>query len=1298
MKKVLNVSGLTVLIMSVLPCYSVFASGEIAAPGGHNANLSYWFKANQGVNAGDLVDGELIDKWQDFSGNERHAYGDAINKSRPSLQRNVRNFNPVVKFSGQESLLATFKGLAGSSYPRSIFVVATSSGQSMEPRYLFGAGTFGGGDAPSYDFGQMPESTDAILTSRGSGPEVIVEGLWQGDDAKLFFLGAKEQRLFLSKNSGSLFQDKGYHNTLFTPHFVIGNTSKGGDGNAYGYMWHGELAELIYFREYLSDSERAKVESYLYLKYGVHPERTLRASNGVALWDPVLNAEYHHHVAGIGRDDASAFMQKQSRSDTGRLLTIGLGGIAQDNAENSHQFQHDGDYLIWGHNAGDHQMVTKAGPENAPFLYGKRWKIAEWQASSLNTDSVVNVSVGVDRAKGGLVLPDDAYALLIDRDGDGDFSNAVAVTAGSTDGEGRLVFDGVHLNHNELMTLADVDADGDGIPSVVETGDSYQNPRDSDQDGTPDLKDKDSDNDTVPDAYEAGNEPLQPQDTDNDGTPDYLDLDSDGDGLPDADEDYDQDGLTNQLEARLDLDFLQKDTDQDGVLDEDEDSDADGISNKGELALGLKPDQVDTDGDGVSDGDEDSDEDGIKNKQEVEMGLNPGTQDSDDDGVLDGEEDTDNDGITNQLEISVGLDPNQLDSDGDGTKDIDEDTDGDGLRNGQEIELGTDIGNRDDGIIDTDNDGLANGVELALGLDPNNADTDGNGITDGMEDPDGDGLTHQQEVTLGTDLFKADSDGDGIDDMTEVRDPDNPVDTDYDGIPDYRDDDSDGDGIPNSEEIALKNGKPRDTDRSGIPDYLDRDSDNDGIWDKVEQGVLDTDGDSVLNVIDLDSDNDGISDRMETAADTDKDGTPNYLDRDVDNDGIYDLVELFGRVVRSDPLDKNHDGMIDDQLVGRNGMIDQLEVYFEANEYQQKPVDSDQDGVADYLDRDSDNDGLFDVFEANHPDRDMDGAIDLAPSTVMAVNNVSRGGINGDGDKWSDYLDLDSDNDGISDLLESGGDDVNNDGRIDDYQDVNGDGIDDSLNFAPMKAQDHDADLIFNHRDRDSDNDGLSDLYESGGQDLNWDGVLDTIHHPNTPAALIGAVRQSDEDGIPDYLDLDSDNDGITDATEVGGRDEDGNGWRDGIQDLDKDNVPDVVDASVLGEVDADGDQIVDVADMDVMQTVDTDKDNIIDSLDPDANGDGLLDRVVGFAPPHLDVDNDGKLDVVDPVAGNEVTDPPKDNATDTSDNKDTGSEAPTVATTAVSSGGGVIGWSWLTLLLGLVGVRRQRRNAGRRC
>jgi hypothetical protein len=76
--------------------------------------------------------------------------------------------------------------------------------------------------------------------------------------------------------------------------------------------------------------------------------------------------------------------------------------------------------------------------------------------------------------------------------------------------------------------------------------------------------------------------------------------------------------------------------------------------------------------------------------------------------------------------------------------------------------------------------------------------------------------------------------------------------------------DEDGDTISNGDEGCECN---LDTDNDGIPNYMDRDSDGDGWNDEYEAGdaytetpPVDTDGDGIPDFLDMDSDNDGVID------------------------------------------------------------------------------------------------------------------------------------------------------------------------------------------------------------------------------------------------------------------------------------------------------------------------------------------------------------------------------------------------------------------------------------------------------
>jgi hypothetical protein len=160
-------------------------------------------------------------------------------------------------------------------------------------------------------------------------------------------------------------------------------------------------------------------------------------------------------------------------------------------------------------------------------------------------------------------------------------------------------------------------------------------------------------------------------------------------------------------------------------------------------------------------------------------------------------------------------------------------------------------------------------------------DADGDSILNGdeaisgYEDADEDGLPNYLDL---------DSDGDGISDVVEAGDDDPatpPVDNDGDGLPDFVDQDSDSDGIPDSLEGT------DDPDGDGAPNCLDQDSDGDGILDSVE-GTGDPDGDGLPNYLDEDADGDCIPDAVEGTGDPDGDGVPNYLDEDSNGDGVPD--------------------------------------------------------------------------------------------------------------------------------------------------------------------------------------------------------------------------------------------------------------------------------------------------------------------------------------------------------------------------------------------------------------------------
>jgi gliding motility-associated-like protein len=168
-------------------------------------------------------------------------------------------------------------------------------------------------------------------------------------------------------------------------------------------------------------------------------------------------------------------------------------------------------------------------------------------------------------------------------------------------------------------------------------------------------------------------------------------------------------------------------------------------------------------------------------------------------------------------------------------------------------------------------------------------------------------------------------------------------------------------------------------------------------------------------------------------------------------------------------------------------------------------INSDLDTVPDHLDLDTDNDGIPDFIEAQGKgfktytgiDTNHDGLDDAFEPGLQKINTDKD--VNGTAYFVMDVLDLDSDNDGIYDLTESGSNapDINKDGIIDGLAAGFGaNGLYDALETVPDSGKlnynlaDTDGNGDFNYIDLDSDNDLCNDVIEAGFTDPNFDGQL----------------------------------------------------------------------------------------------------------------------------------------------------------------------------------------------------------------
>jgi len=232
--------------------------------------------------------------------------------------------------------------------------------------------------------------------------------------------------------------------------------------------------------------------------------------------------------------------------------------------------------------------------------------------------------------------------------------------------------------------------------------------------------------------------------------------------------------------------------------------------------------------------------------------------------------------------------------------------------------------------------------------------------------------------------------------------------------------DCDGDGILNAQELNIPTVRTDgmislDSDQDGIPNFRDEDDDNDSVPTALEislLGFVDTDGDGKPNHLDPDDDNDGIPTALEVLLGS------NYLSIDSDGDGVTDGQELQDgtginderSLVRNNQTIASNKALWDQKDFDGDGILNGFEIL----------GDSDKDKTPDYLDADDDGDGLPTKEEQADPngdgnpsdayDADNDGLADYldsnsyTPSARVAEDIEVYNALSPNGDGYNDVF------------------------------------------------------------------------------------------------------------------------------------------------------------------------------------------------------------------------------------------------------------------------------------------------------
>jgi hypothetical protein len=385
---------------------------------------------------------------------------------------------------------------------------------------------------------------------------------------------------------------------------------------------------------------------------------------------------------------------------------------------------------------------------------------------------------------------------------------------------------------------------------------------------------------------------------------------------------------------------------------------------------------------------------------------------------------------------------------------------------------------------DDDKDGVANGLDNCPQVE--NADQ-----LDSDKDGIGDVCDNCFRVANSDQL---DSNGNGKGDECDPSD-----------VQVFPNDDSDGDGVPNTIDLCVWVADPlnKDTDRDGIGDVCDNcrelanvhqtDLNNDGTGDDCAEGYnggdfTDTDADTIIDA----------SDNCKTVANTDQ--------ADQDKDRIGDICDNCPSVANWKQVDSDN-----------NGTGDACEGL-----YTSPDADDDMDGV------DNKFDNCPKVANANQADKDGDKIGDVCDNCIDVANFDQagpRGSNTGDACKPTAAND---DDDG--DTIQNGVDNcpnVSNTNQTDTDMDRRGDACDNCpqvANYSQLDANDNDIGDVCDQLILDDDNDTIPNsedlcpkLNNANNNDTDRDGIGDPCD--NCPMHANRSQQDSNNNGVGDVCD-----------------------------------------------------------------------------------------------------------------------------------------------------------------------------------
>lgn len=473
-----NVLTFTGVDLADAEYFTIGTSFISCSPGNVSTNLSVWLKADLGPD--NTTDGVDVDTWEDRAGSNDVTAPSA--STRPNYSTNVVNYNPALNFDGVDEELRGTAGFYSIGY-YAVVVPDASFNRFTSSEGVIGMSIDSPADSPAdlgcLCFGSLTNDvTDEVVThalgSDNIGPINIDEWRASITSTSLTLGSGIPQLVGVKDNSGATSTEvflngsnrqsetSGTFITSSNEDYVIGDLNTGA---GFSRFFDGKVAEVISYSVRPTDTEHAKIQSYLALKYGITlsadadndaslnenitgsiDEGDYLASDGTTFpWK--YDATYHNDVTGIGRDDDSCLSQKQSKSENaGSIVGIANNTFATTNNLNTNSFSANNSFLVWGNDADDADQAN-ANSSDLPTGVTERmeriWHVEE-------TGTVGSTSVSFDLT--GLGYSTDASDFRLITSTSATMASGSTVTGGTFNGN-VLTFTGVDFSDEDFFTL-----------------------------------------------------------------------------------------------------------------------------------------------------------------------------------------------------------------------------------------------------------------------------------------------------------------------------------------------------------------------------------------------------------------------------------------------------------------------------------------------------------------------------------------------------------------------------------------------------------------------------------------------------------------------------------------------------------------------------------------------------------------------------------------------------------------------------------------------------------------------------